>query len=173
MTRNFSGFSRAHLARVIDPVGRALVRARVSANLVTVLGAVGVLIGCFGFVVRGEILAGLVIITVSMLTDMVAGALVCLVSGQVVSYAKARAEGLGVRCDVGIAERTERLILLGLGGIVYLVGVPYAFEVSLWLLAALSLVTAGQRIVHVRRVADAAAAPGEASATEPGELTRE
>jgi CDP-diacylglycerol--glycerol-3-phosphate 3-phosphatidyltransferase len=220
MTRNFSGFSRAYLARVIDPVGRALVRAGVSANLVTVLGAVGVLIGCFGFVVRGEILAGLVIITVSMLTDMVdgaiarargsasrfgafldsttdriadgavfgslaywlavsghrvafAGALVCLVSGQVVSYAKARAEGLGVRCDVGIAERTERLILLGLGGGVYLVGVPYAFEVSLWLLAALSLVTAGQRIVHVRRVADAAVPPAEPSATESGELTRE
>jgi CDP-diacylglycerol--glycerol-3-phosphate 3-phosphatidyltransferase len=74
---------------------------------------------------------------------------------------------------VGIAERTERLILLGLGGGVYLVGVPYAFEVSLWLLAALSLVTAGQRIVHVRRVADAAVPPAEPSATESGELTRE
>ncbi|MFD0852807.1 phosphatidylinositol phosphate synthase, partial [Actinomadura adrarensis] len=36
-------------------------------------------------------------------------ALYCLVSGVVVSYAKARAEGLGYTCDVGIAERSERL----------------------------------------------------------------
>ena len=38
-------------------------------------------------------------------------ALFCLVAGPLVSYAKARAEGLGVRCDVGIAERTERLLI--------------------------------------------------------------
>ena len=38
-------------------------------------------------------------------------ALVCLVAGQVVSYVKARAEGLGFTANVGIAERTERLIL--------------------------------------------------------------
>ena len=38
-------------------------------------------------------------------------ALFCLVSGALVSYAKARAEGLGIRCDVGIAERTERLLI--------------------------------------------------------------
>ncbi len=36
-------------------------------------------------------------------------ALFCLVVGVLVSYAKARAEGLGIPCDVGIAERTERL----------------------------------------------------------------
>ena len=38
-------------------------------------------------------------------------ALFCLVTGGLVSYAKARAEGLGLRCDVGIAERTERLLI--------------------------------------------------------------
>ena len=38
-------------------------------------------------------------------------ALFCLVAGALVSYAKARAEGLGLRCDVGIAERTERLVI--------------------------------------------------------------
>ena len=38
-----------------------------------------------------------------------AAALVCLVAGQVVSYVKARAEALGFTCNVGIAERTERL----------------------------------------------------------------
>src|SRR5664280_2417459 len=51
--------------------------------------------------------------------------LFCLVGGAVVSYAKARAEGLGMHCDVGVAERSERLIIVlvatGLGGL----GVPY------------------------------------------------
>jgi hypothetical protein len=42
-------------------------------------------------------------------------ALFCLVSGSLVSYAKARAEGLGLRCDVGLAERLERLALVLIG----------------------------------------------------------
>ena len=43
--------------------------------------------------------------------------LFCLVGGQVVSYVRARAEGLGFSCDVGIAERMERLILVGIGAL--------------------------------------------------------
>jgi CDP-diacylglycerol---glycerol-3-phosphate 3-phosphatidyltransferase len=78
-------------------------------------------------------------------------ALFCLVSGALVSYAKARAEGLGYRCDVGIAERTERLLIglvaAGLDGL----GVPYVLAIGLWVLAALSTVTFGQRVVAVRR----------------------
>ena len=69
-----------------------------------------------------------------------AAALVCLVGGQIVSYVKARAEGLGLSADVGVAERFERLILVGLGGLGYGFGVPHAFSVTLWLLAALSAV---------------------------------
>lgn len=78
-------------------------------------------------------------------------ALYCLVAGAVVSYAKARAEGLGLRCDVGIAERTERLLVIlvatGLDGL----GVPYALPVGLWLLAAAATVTVAQRFCAVRR----------------------
>ena len=78
-------------------------------------------------------------------------ALFCLVSGALVSYAKARAEGLGYRCDVGIAERSERLLIglvaAGLAGL----GVPYVLAIGLWALAALSAVTFGQRVVAVRR----------------------
>jgi CDP-diacylglycerol--glycerol-3-phosphate 3-phosphatidyltransferase len=77
-------------------------------------------------------------------------ALFCLVAGGLVSYAKARAEGLGLRCDVGIAERTERLVIglaaAGLAGL----GVPYALAAGLWVLAALSAVTFGQRVLAVR-----------------------
>jgi CDP-diacylglycerol--glycerol-3-phosphate 3-phosphatidyltransferase len=68
-----------------------------------------------------------------------------------VSYAKARAEGLGYRCDVGIAERTERLLIAlvaaGLAGL----GVPYVLPIGLWSLAVLSTVTFGQRVFAVRR----------------------
>ncbi|HEX6471207.1 MAG TPA: CDP-alcohol phosphatidyltransferase family protein [Streptosporangiaceae bacterium] len=86
-------------------------------------------------------------------------ALYCLVSGALVSYAKARAEGLGLRCDVGIAERGERLLVAlvaaGLDGL----GVPYALPVGLWLLAAASTVTVAQRIAEVRRQAVADKSP--------------
>jgi CDP-diacylglycerol--glycerol-3-phosphate 3-phosphatidyltransferase len=78
-------------------------------------------------------------------------ALYCLVSGVLVSYAKARAEGLGYRCDVGIAERTERLLIglvaAGLSGL----GVPYILAIGLWILAVVSTVTFGQRVLAVRQ----------------------
>ncbi len=78
-------------------------------------------------------------------------ALVCLVGGMVVSYARARAEGLGMTCNVGIAERSERLVVVllatGLSGL----GVPYIQAVGLWLLAVATVVTVGQRMLEVRR----------------------
>jgi phosphatidylinositol phosphate synthase len=87
---------------------------------------------------------------------LAAVAMFCLVSGALVSYAKARAQGLGLRCDVGIAERSERLLIglvaAGLSGL----GVPYVLRAGLWLLAALSAFTFGQRVAAVRRAAMAA-----------------
>ena len=80
-------------------------------------------------------------------------ALFCLVAGMIVSYAKARAEGLGLRCDVGLAERAERLILVLLGTLLASLGLPVALEVLLWVLAGASAVTVGQRLVEVRRQA--------------------
>ncbi|SRR5216683_954159 len=80
-------------------------------------------------------------------------ALSCLVTGMLVSYAKARAEGLGLRCDVGLVERTERLLIglvaAGLSGL----GVPYVLPVGLWALAVGSAFTFGQRVLAVRQAA--------------------
>ncbi|MEV4324722.1 phosphatidylinositol phosphate synthase [Microbispora rosea] len=80
-------------------------------------------------------------------------ALFCLVAGALVSYAKARAEGLGMTANVGIAERGERLVVVlvaaGLSGL----GVPYVLAAGLWLLAAASAVTVVQRMMHVYRQA--------------------
>jgi CDP-diacylglycerol--glycerol-3-phosphate 3-phosphatidyltransferase len=200
MAKILSVVGRAGLARAVDPVARALLRAGISPNVVTIAGTAGVLVGAIGFGARGQFITALVIVTVSALTDMVDGAmaracgassrfgalldstmdriadgaifgaptywlattgqhraaaagLICLVAGQVVSYVKARAEGLGMRCDVGIAERTERLILIGIGGLLTGVGVRWGLEAALWLLAVLSVVTVAQRMAFVYRQA--------------------
>jgi CDP-diacylglycerol---glycerol-3-phosphate 3-phosphatidyltransferase len=80
-------------------------------------------------------------------------ALLCLILGQLVSYVKARAEGLGFTANVGIAERAERLLILGVGGLLAGLGLKPALEVALWVLAALSVITIAQRMIHVYRQA--------------------
>lgn len=81
-------------------------------------------------------------------------ALACLILGSVVSYAKARAEGLGWSANVGIAERADRLVaVLVTTGLVGL-GLPeVVLGVVLALLALASLVTVVQRVLLVRRQA--------------------
>jgi CDP-diacylglycerol---glycerol-3-phosphate 3-phosphatidyltransferase len=79
-------------------------------------------------------------------------ALYDLVAGAVTSYAKARAESLGMSANVGIAERSERLIavlvLTGLSGLFHL---PILREIALWGLAGATTITVVQRLVEVRR----------------------
>ena len=80
-------------------------------------------------------------------------ALYCLIAGVVVSYSKARAESLGMRCDVGLMERSERLIVIlvatGLTGL----GVPFLEPIALWGLVAGTTFTVIQRFVAVYRQA--------------------
>jgi CDP-diacylglycerol--glycerol-3-phosphate 3-phosphatidyltransferase len=78
-------------------------------------------------------------------------ALLCLVLGVLTSYVKARAEGVGIPCDVGVIERTERLILVLVGTGFTGLGIPYAVHVALWVLLVGSAVTVGQRFAAVRR----------------------
>lgn len=81
--------------------------------------------------------------------DQVALAVVFLATaGSVmVSYTRARAEGLGYGGEVGLLQRPERIVLLGIG----LLLTPWLLFWILVLLAVLTNVTAVQRIVHVRR----------------------
>ncbi|OBB91014.1 phosphatidylinositol phosphate synthase [Mycobacterium sp. 852002-30065_SCH5024008] len=75
--------------------------------------------------------------------------LICLVTSQVISYIKARAEASGLRGDGGIIERPERLIIVLLGAGVSdfpFVAWPPALPVAMWLLAAASVVTCVQRL---------------------------
>jgi CDP-diacylglycerol--glycerol-3-phosphate 3-phosphatidyltransferase len=79
-------------------------------------------------------------------------ALYCLVAGVVTSYAKARAESLGLTCNVGIAERSERLIaILVLTGFAGILDLPVLIKIALWGLAAATTITVVQRMVEVRR----------------------
>ncbi|MCC6175321.1 MAG: CDP-alcohol phosphatidyltransferase family protein [Chloroflexi bacterium] len=71
-----------------------------------------------------------------------------LVGSFMVSYCRARAEGLGLDCEVGLFQRPERIVVLGIGMIVH----EYALLAVLIGLAALTNVTAAQRMRHVARL---------------------
>jgi CDP-diacylglycerol---glycerol-3-phosphate 3-phosphatidyltransferase len=207
---------RPLLARLLDPVARALARTPITPNAITITGTIGMSAGALALFPTGHLFAGTMVCWFFVTADMLDGALArvkgttgvfgafldstldrigdaavfgglaawfvlgghsrlmagvalfCLVAGALVSYTKARAEGLGLRCDVGLAERTERLLIglvsAGLAGL----GVPYVLSAGLWLLAAASAFTFGQRVLAVRKEAAAAAAGGDAVATDSG-----
>ena len=111
-----------------------------------------------------SVFAGLTIYLARDHQPVLAGvSLFCLVAGLMVSYARARAEGVGVRADVGVAERSERLVIVlvavGLTGL----GVPFVLAIGLWLLAVASTVTFVQRVLVVRKAVGPGAAPQPAA----------
>jgi CDP-diacylglycerol--glycerol-3-phosphate 3-phosphatidyltransferase/CDP-diacylglycerol--inositol 3-phosphatidyltransferase len=88
-------------------------------------------------------------------------AIYCLSMGSVTSYARARAESLGMQAKVGIAERADRLVsilvITGLADLLRILGVDdrvmWAIPVTLGLLAVASTLTVAQRVQVVRRQA--------------------
>jgi CDP-diacylglycerol---glycerol-3-phosphate 3-phosphatidyltransferase len=193
-------FLRPGVARVLDPVGKALARTPITPNMITVAGTVGVSASALVLFPMGELFPGAFAATVFVLTDMLDGTLArikgtsgpwgafldstmdrfadaaifggltiwfirdhnltlaivtlfCLACGLCVSYVKARAQGLGLKCDVGLVERPERMVVgltsVGVSGL----GVPYILPIGLWGLAAGSLFTLGQRMLAVYREA--------------------
>lgn len=86
------------------------------------------------------------------------GAIAAMLFGSIVPYARARAEGVGYKADVGFAERADRLVFTLV--IILLVGFElgdWIFAVGMWLLALAAFVTVIQRMVYVYKqmVADA------------------
>jgi CDP-diacylglycerol---glycerol-3-phosphate 3-phosphatidyltransferase len=76
---------------------------------------------------------------------------VALIGSLMVSYARARAEGVGLQAaEVGWFQRPERIITLGLGLLIASIA-PIALEIALALLAVLTTVTVLQRVAHVAR----------------------
>jgi CDP-diacylglycerol---glycerol-3-phosphate 3-phosphatidyltransferase len=199
---------RSGATRAFTPLARFLLSRGVTPDAVTITGTLGVVLAALWFYPRGQLLAGTLVITVFVLSDLVDGvmarmsgrtsvwgafldstldrfgdaavfaglllylagrgddplgaalALACLVLGSIVPYARARAEGLGMTANVGIAERADRLaIVLTAAGLVGL-GLPQGLlTVVLALLAVASAVTVVQRMRTVHRQARSLARP--------------
>jgi CDP-diacylglycerol--glycerol-3-phosphate 3-phosphatidyltransferase/CDP-diacylglycerol--inositol 3-phosphatidyltransferase len=78
--------------------------------------------------------------------------LFCLVSGNLTSYARAKAESLGLDARGGIAERSDRLVsILAMTGLTGLLDMAWLVELTLWVLAAASAYTVVFRVLKVRR----------------------
>ena len=91
--------------------------------------------------------------------------MLALMGSVLTSYARARAEGVGIECKVGVMERPERIALLAIGSIA---GYRFLMAVMI-LLAATTLYTVFQRIRHVHRVA---AREGEHPPATPDETVQ-
>jgi CDP-diacylglycerol--glycerol-3-phosphate 3-phosphatidyltransferase len=114
---------------------------------------------------EAAILAALIyVFTIQGETGVVLLAYVAAVGSIMISYARARAEGLGLQAKVGIAPRPERVIILGIG---LLISLPTTVA-ALVVLAFLTHVTAIQRLYHVWRQTHESSAR-----TEPVEASKE
>lgn len=78
-------------------------------------------------------------------------AMVALVAGFVTSYARAKAESLGIDCKVGVAERPERVGGIMTAALLAGLGVPFVLPATIWLLALLSSITVWQRMAVVHK----------------------
>lgn len=77
-------------------------------------------------------------------------AILALVAAQLTSYVKARAEAVGASADVGVVTRADRVAIAVLGALLGGLGVPWAVEAAVLVLAVGGTVTVGQRLVTVR-----------------------
>ncbi|MBA3741910.1 phosphatidylinositol phosphate synthase [Sporichthya sp.] len=209
-------YARALFGRIFTPVARALVRAGISPDVVTIVGTLGVMAGALLLFPQGEFFWGTIVITAFVFSDIVDGlmarmtersstwgayldstldrfgdaavfgglamwfagggnndllcalALYNLGAGSIVSYAKARAEGLGMTANVGIAERSDRLALILVATGFQGIGVPGVQRAALIILAVASTITLFQRILMVRKQALAAEQASDSSASDAG-----
>lgn len=97
-------------------------------------------------------------------SSLMVATLICLVTSQVISYIKARAEASGLDGGGGLIERPERLIIVlvgaGLSDLPFF-PMPILLHIGMWVLAVASLVTVGQRVHSVR------SSPGAMDKIEP------
>lgn len=112
-------------------------------------------------------------------SSLVVATMICLVTSQVISYIKARAEASGLDGGGGLIERPERLVIaLGGAGISDLpfFPMPMALHIAMWILAVASLITVGQRVHSVRSspgamdklpMSGAPGADGDAGSVQP------
>ena len=191
---------KSGVTKLITPLAKAMIKAGLSANAITVAGAIGSWIASLYFFTRGNFFIGTLVIAFFLLSDLFDGTIArltsstgsrfgalldstldrisdaiifialilwsveneeswllpltfALVSGFLISYIKAKAESLSIVCEVGIAERAERLIILLTSTGLYGLGIQSAMIVGLWFLLLLNLITVFQRFYVVMRSA--------------------
>ena len=188
---------------LFGPLARLLVRARVSPNVVTVIGTVATSTAALALLPAGHLVVGVLVVVVLAFADSVDGlmarelgtesafgayldstmdrvsdaaiftalglyllwqedqawqgigfalGMACMMLGMLVSYARARAEGLGISAKAGIAERTDRLVFAGIAALAVGLGAPpVVLVVALALLVLANIITVIQRSVVVYR----------------------
>ena len=188
---------KTRFQRLGDPVARALLRARMRPNHLTIVG-LGVSILAALALSQGRLRVGALLLALAGLFDFFDGSLarlansvsafgafldsvvdrysdlvvllgvvlyyhraadtqgvlltmITMVGTIMISYTKARAQSIGLACEIGLMERPERLIVL-IAGATFNVLTPAVIA-----LAVLTNVTALQRIFYTRRAAAAAA----------------
>jgi len=114
---------------------------------------------------EGIVLTAVAAYFASLNDDLAVAAVVIAVLGSLmVSYTRARAEALGIACKVGIATRPVRVVILS-AGLLFAKGASLGdFELlapAVYVLAALTVFTTFQRIVHVRRAFHAGASAAQ------------
>ena len=97
------------------------------------------------------------VITLSLLVPLIRNddklsylALITLVTGLLIPYIRAKAESFSIECNVGVAERTERLVIILIAAGLQGLHIRYALATGFWLLAILGVITVVQRmkVVH-------------------------
>jgi CDP-diacylglycerol---glycerol-3-phosphate 3-phosphatidyltransferase len=187
---------RAPVGKIIDPIAKMLIKLKVSANVISITGAIGSCFSAIYFFPKGQFLTGVIWVVIFVLFDLFDGTvarlskkgsskwgaaldstldrisdaailiggllyvqkenntltkffLISLVSSFLVSYIKAKAESLSINCVGGVAERTERLIIILAAYGLYDLGLNRAIEIGIYLLSLLSIITVIQRLVIV------------------------
>ena len=190
---------KAPVTALISPICRALLKIGVSANGITIVGALGSVASALYFFPRGDFFVGTLVVSLFVLSDLFDGtmarmsekgstlwgalidstldritdaaicsgiliyayntgdhtltllALFALITGGLIPYIRAKAESLGIPCNVGFAERAERLILLLTGSGLYGLGINFAMSTALVLVSVAGIITIIQRMLVVAR----------------------
>ncbi|MEV0291309.1 MULTISPECIES: phosphatidylinositol phosphate synthase [unclassified Kribbella] len=193
---------RQFWTKVITPIANLLLKLGVSADVVTLVGTIGVSAGALIFFPRGELWLGVLVITCFVFSDLIDGhmartsgtsskwgsyldstldrigdgaifgglvmyyansregdstlmaavTLWALVMGAVTSYARAKAESLGLQASGGLAERADRLVFtLVVAFFSDVLNLPILLQIVIWYLAAASTITVIQRSLSVRK----------------------
>src|SRR6266566_2387712 len=175
---------RDGFGKLIEPLAVVFIRLHIRPNLITTVGTLVVIASATAFGLGWVRSGGLLLLVSGVfdlllgrvgeaalfggialyflrggvpperLTFAVVACLVALAASLIVSYTRARAEGLGLTAKVGIAQRAERVLLLGVPTLFF--GAGNHGALLFWIVVVLALatsVTVVQRVLYVARVA--------------------